>query len=543
MSTKQIEKIHILLKQFRRRMILHDTVKFLQTYLWITALAMVAIQITGRISPINHLLPLTLMPIVVFMFAAGIYILFIPRSDLSVAWRVDRNLYLKERISSAIAFEISPPIYLESEALFENQREDALEILQKSSPRNSFRVSFLRRKVLAASLIFSVVVILVLIPNPMDEILRTRGIISQTAQEQAEEIEEMREEIEATEQLSEEEREALLRELEELANQLRENRGDQAEALEDISRLEQALLERLDLDAQFKQAAIESISEQLTALAKQTSDSPEDITGLEEALETLAGEIGEMSETDRQSLSIDFLKLASQAAQAGVSSLAEALSAFSQAAQIGSVPGTQQSGEQTQQAINDAQTQISDQQSLEAVLAQLQNSRQAFSQVGQPSSAGQSPGADQVGQGQSQGSGQSQGQGQGQGQGPGNTPGGGGTDADSLPPATSSGRAGEPQRADDSSAIGSFSDQVFSPWDRQRGENDSLSISGQDTGQGQTQVNEQDQPLPGIDNPSIVPYQEVFQNYQDTVYQTIEESYIPVSLKTYILEYFSKLEP
>ena len=62
--------------------------------------------------------------------------------------------------------------------------------------------------------------------------------------------------------------------------------------------LEQALLERLDPDAQFRQAALNSISEQLSALAQQASDSAEEPDDLGETLDSLAQEIGEMSEAE-----------------------------------------------------------------------------------------------------------------------------------------------------------------------------------------------------------------------------------------------------
>jgi hypothetical protein len=539
MQQKQIEPILALLKKFRTRMLVHDTLAFVQTYVWIAASAMLAVQLIGRVFPISNLLVYTLIPAGVFLLLTLLRILFIPKSNLSVAWRVDQNLQLKERISTVIALDAAAPsINPEAVDLIEKQKKDAFDTLKNTNPRNSFRAAFLRRRVLSAFLIISAALILTLIPNPMDEILRTREAVTQAAQEQAEEIEELKEEIEAKEQLSEEEKEALLRELEALAAQLRENPGDQAEALEDISQLEQSLLERLDPDAQFKQAALESISEQLAALAKQTSDLPEEISGMEEALESLSEVVGEMSEADRKELSANLRNLASQAAQAGAASLAEALSAMSQAAQNGSIEGVQQAGEQTQQAMEESLTQISDQQSLEAALAQLQNSRQALSQAGQSGTAAQNPGSGQSSQGQSQSQGQGQGQGQGAAAGA-----GGGTQADSLPPSTGSGQAGAPQGTDDSGAAGTLSEQVFAPWERLQGENDPLSISGQDTGQGETQVNEQDQPLPGINTPSIVPYQQVFQTYVDTAYQTLEESYIPPSLKAYILAYFSQLEP
>ena len=88
-----------------------------------------------------------------------------------------------------------------------------------------------------------------------------------------------------------------------------------------------------------------------------------------------------------------------------------------------------------------------------------------------------------------------------------------------------------------------FEAQVFAPWERRQGEGKQLTIPGQDSGQGETQVKEGQQPLPGAPGPARVPYQEVFYNYLDTANQAIENSYIPNGLKDYVRDYFSQLEP
>lgn len=541
MQHKQIDQILRLLKTYRKKVLVFDTWNMIQTYLWIPAGTALGIQIVGRIWPVKYLPILTLLPFAVFLVLSLLYIVFLPKSNLSIAWRVDQNLGLKERVSSGIAFaDKDHPEDTEVLALIEKQRDDALKTLQNVNPRNSFKLVFSRRYLLAAAMLLIGAAVLSYIPNPMDEIIRTRHAVAEAAQAQAEQIEELQEEIEGNEELSEEEKDALLRELEALAELLRENQGDLAEALDDISRSEQSLLERLDPNADFEQATLNSLTQQLTSLAQQSATSPEEITGLEEALEALAEQLGEMSDTEREAVAQNLRQMAGQAAQAGASSLSEALSALSQAAQSGSMEGVQQANEQVQDAMSQSQSEMSDQESLESALSQLQDSRQALSQSGQSgqTAQGQSGSQGSSGQGQNPGQGQSSGQGQGSTAG-----GGGGTNADSLPPSTGSGQAGTPQGNQTAGQSGSLEDQVYAPWERLQGENDPLSISGQDTGQGQTQVNEQDQPLTGVDTGSSVPYREVFQTYQDTAYETIEESYIPPSLKTYILEYFSQLEP
>ncbi|MCB2180115.1 hypothetical protein KQH54_03235 [bacterium] len=543
MQQKQINQIFQLLKTYRRKVVVFDTWNMIQAYLWIPAAITLGIQIAGRIWPITNLAILTLLPLVIFILSSMVYAVFLPKSDLRVAWRVDQNLKLKERISSGIAFaEKDLPQDPEALALLDKQREDALTTLKNNNPKNAFKLALSRKYLLIAGGLFVGAAVLGYLPNPMDEVLRTRQAVAEAAEAQAEQIEDLQEEIDNNEELSEGEKEALLRELEALAELLRENKGDLAEALDDISRVEQSLIERLDPNADFKQATLNSLTQQLTALAQQSSSTPEEITGLEEALEALAEQMGEMSEAEREAAAQSLQQMTSQAAQAGASSLAEALASLSQSVQSGSMEGAQQASQQVEDAISQSQSELTDQQSLESALAQLQESRQALSQSGQSGQTAQGQNGDQgnPGQGQSPGQGQTGSQGQGQGTTAG---GGGGTNANNLPPSTGSGQATSPQGAGASGQAGVLEDQVYAPWERQQGENNPLSISGQDTGQGQTQVNEQDQPLTGINTGSSVPYRDVFQTYQDSAYETIEESYIPPSLKTYILEYFSQLEP
>jgi hypothetical protein len=112
-----------------------------------------------------------------------------------------------------------------------------------------------------------------------------------------------------------------------------------------------------------------------------------------------------------------------------------------------------------------------------------------------------------------------------------------------LPPFTGSGTAGQPQGPGDPGTVGDPDSQVYAPWERRPGSGDPLSIPGQDTGEGETQVREQTDPLPGTPGEALVPYSEVFYDYLDAANQAIEQSYIPSGLKDYVRDYFSQLEP
>ncbi len=147
--------------------------------------------------------------------------------------------------------------------------------------------------------------------------------------------------------------------------------------------------------------------------------------------------------------------------------------------------------------------------------------------VGQGQGQGQNQGQGQQGQGQGQqgqgqgqpGQGQGQGQGQNQGQG-GNTGTGGGQGA---------GTGG----------ISNY-DPVYAPTlpggppGQQQGVSGSGGTGGQPVGTTQGQ---------GVNAPSTVPYDQVYQQYRDQALQGIDDPTIPPELRDYIRQYFSNIDP
>ena len=103
--------------------------------------------------------------------------------------------------------------------------------------------------------------------------------------------------------------------------------------------------------------------------------------------------------------------------------------------------------------------------------------------------------------------------------------------------------AERPQGPGEPGALGVLDQQVYVPWERRGGSGDELTISGQETGQGEIEIREQTDPLPGAPNPALVPYYDVYYEYLDTASETIERSYIPPGLQDYVRDYFSQLEP
>ena len=544
-SKKSIRIFSPYIRYYRRKLVVHDSWQFAQSTAWITAILVLILQIANRLWPIRNSTSILLGIVFTWLTAIAVSALRIPKSPMSVAWRVDQDLKLKERFSSTVEFSnVRTSENPTLEIFLTKQREETLSALKSIKNQSSFRLTFSAKHLISSALITALAVILVIIPNPMDELIQLQDSIAEASEIQAEKIEELIEEIQEDDELSPEEKENLLLQLASLAEKLRNNQGDLAEALADLSRAESELLKRLDPQLDFKQTALNSISQQLSELAKLADANDPSDSSTDEIMDALADQLAEMDQAERLSLSQSLQKMAAQAAQAGEASLAQALSALSQSAQSGDTESTRKDGENLAKNLDQAENQMADQQSIEKALSQLQQSRMSLSQSS-TANGNPSQNSSQGNEGNpAQASGQSQNSTNGQTPGQGTSPGGsGGSKANTLPGFNSSGQAQDPTGAGQNANTGDLGDQIAVPWDRLQGNVDPLSISGQDTGQGQTDVKEQNSPLPGSSSISFIPYTEVYGSYLNTAYDTLENSYIPAGLKEYVLKYFSLLEP
>ncbi len=525
-------ELHSHLVRFGRHLRWHDGWLLAQRWLWLACTAGALIQLAGRLWPVERLWLWTLAPLAAWPLIVIVLSLLQPLTPTRIARRVDAEIALKERLATALVLEEGDAGFHPS--LVALQRQDTLKAARSIDPRRALPLCWLKRRLWLAAALLAVAVALAVLPNPMDAVLAEQAAVARAAEEQAKAIEELHQQIQNAQELTPEMREDLLRQLAELAKELRANRGDREEALADLSRLEDALRREFDPNVDARRAALEAISAQLQAIARSEADEAAPVEDAAEALERMAEGLDEMEAAERETLASSLAQLAARAAQGGDADLAQALAALAQASQSGDGQAAGQAAQRAAAALSQAQGELADQAALGQVLSELQEGRQAIAQAGQGQALAQ-------GQGQSQGQGQGQDQGQGQGQGqPG---GGGGTKADTLPPGSSVGKARRPQGEGRTGTIGEFEQGIYVPWERRSGDGEQLSIPGQDTGQGETQIRERENPLPGAPGQALVPYQQVYYEYLDAANQTMERSYIPPGLKGYVRDYFSQLEP
>lgn len=551
---------------FRRRLRLRDGWLLAQRSLPIAVLLAFLIQGGGRFIPIPRLDVWSLAPLFLWLLAVAIYTILRPESLMHTARRVDQELNLRERLSTALAFEdqaLNRQEALSSGAsaaeptgnfatLVLRQRQDALESADQVQPSHDFPLYWLPRPLAIAGLLAVLGITLAVLPNRMDAVLAEREAVRRGAAQQAERVETMAEQIEEAKLLSPEEREELIRQLEELAQKLRENPGDLEKAMADISRLEQELQARMDPNALAQAAFLEALAAQLEAMTGTERDPNQSAAeAAAKALAEIAEQQASMSPEERQQAAAQLAQAAAQASQAGDASLAQALAQMSQAMQQGDAQATDQAAGQASQAAQAAESRLTDQQALQRALQQLQGGRQALAQASQSAQAqsgqnGQT--AQNPGQGPTQNQGQNPGSNPGgsQGQNPGQNQGvgpGGGSQANTLPPFQGGQANVNPQGSAPGASPTELQNQVYAPWQQMGVGTDQVFIPGQDIGQGETQTTQGQSNLPGANNQALVPYQQVFSNYYNAANQAMQQSYIPPALMQYIKDYFSQLAP
>ena len=539
MDTPVYQAIRPYLARFRRRLRQRSALGFLQRTSWMACLAGALILLSGRLLPLEGTRPLALAPLAVWGAASLGILLFKPLADLRVALSADRELDLKERVSTCLAFnaEGSPLAGRSFDAqLVQQMNADALAALSRVDMRRSFPPRFKSRPLMAAGLLLVGALLLAFLPNPMDQVLAERRAVAQAARQQAEKIADLKKEVEKTADLTPEEKERLLQRLAELARQLQANPGDRQQALADIDRVEQAIRQQLDPGAAMQKAALEGIAARLQALAGAHKDERlGDLQKAAEDLKALAEQIGQMTPEQRSQLARDLGQLAARASQAGDSATAQALAALAQAALSGDSQSAGQAAQAGQQALQQAQTNLANQQALQRALAGVQASQQAMAQAG---AAGQNASQGQGGQNSGQG------QGQGQGQQAGRPGSGGGSNANTLPGSQGQGAFNRPSTSKPALGEGALpAGDIFVPREKRPAGGNELFVPGQDTGQGEEQVRPSQSTLPGASSPSLIPYQSVYQSYLDTASQALDQSAIPLDLKDFVRDYFSQLEP
>lgn len=452
-----------------------------------------------------------------------------PRSALELARISDARMGLYARLATAI--EIASGQIPAPADIAARQRADAIAAAQVANPRETFKPAWPRWQLLTAAILAGGLAIGLALPNPQEKAIAQNRAAKETIEKQIERMEKLRDEIAANPDLSQQDREALLKELDETIDELQTGNLSKEQAMARLGETEEELRSLLDKDAEAMASALGEAGRQ-AAQGEQTQEIGEALTqgnyqDAAQAMAALAEQIEQMSSQEQSTLA-ERLEAMAAAVEATNPELAQALRDAADALRQGDVAAAQQALQQAATLTEQAGEQLAAQQATEQALGQVQEGRREIAQSGQ----GDNPDPGQPGAGEQGQEGEGQGQ-SGSGQGDaGEDQDGQGSPADPDGPIDPNqpGQGGEKAY-----------DPIYAPERLGDGEGDRVDVPGQgdDNGPPTGEIDGE----PHDKGEALVPYDQVYADYEVQAASALENSYIPRGMKDYIRAYFSSLEP
>ncbi len=477
-----------------------------------------------------------------------------PLDRLTAARRFDRDFGLRERISTALELAHSDR---SSSDLAQLQWRDAAVNAAQVNVRRQLPLRVAR---LDALLTFSLLIAVLIVAWRGESFFQlaaqTRTVQSAIAQEAAK-VEELHKQVEADRTLTEEQRREMLEALQETQQRLKEAQS-----------LEQATAVLTQGEKKFESLTSGAAEAQAEALRQagrnlsQAQGSPLQSFGqnLAEgdflaAAENLRGlDVSQLSTEERAQLA-DQLKNMAESLQANDQAMAQQLRDAADALRSGDIQQAQQNLDQAAQAMTQAAQQAARSNVARKVSAQMGQGRQRMIAAGR-STQGQSAQANQTGADANAQTGQGSQPGQGTQAGPGSaqngsssSQGSAGSGSGAGHGSSDSGNAQGPEAGakpiDQNNGPGDGGETTYEPiYAPQR-----LGGSGGDTvtlpgsGDPNGPVQSQSGITPGANNPSQVPYTQVFAAYANAYRAAVDGGQVPPQLRDLIRQYFSSLEP
>jgi hypothetical protein len=465
---------------------------------------------------------------------------------LTAARRFDRDFGLRERISTALEFAT---LDRSSGEIGQLQLQDALASAQQVNARQQLPLRIARVDALFTAVLLIAVLIVAWRGDSFFQLAaQTRAVQSAIAGEAAQ-VEELRKTIAADRALSEEQRRDMLEALKETQQRLKEAQSlEQATAVLTQGEKKFESLTSGEAEAQaeaLRQAGRKLAQAEGSALQSFGQNLAEgDFIAAAEDLRNV--DVSHLSAEERAQLADQLANMA-ESVQADNPALAQQLREAAQAARSGDVQQAQQALDQAAQSMSQTAQQVARSNVARKVTAQMGQGRQRMIAAGK-SAQGQSA------QGNSSGTGDQSGQGNPSGQGsaqngsttqPGSTGSGSGSGRGSGDSGDARGPEAGSNPIDQNNGPGDGGEKTYEPiYAPQR-----LGGSGEDTvtlpgsGDPNGEVQSQSGVTPGTNNPSQVPYTQVYAEYANAYRQAIDSGQVPPHLRDLIRQYFSSLEP
>jgi hypothetical protein len=588
--------IRRLLRPFGRRLWLRRIVRRAWLVVAIVVLSELALWALARLIPLEAAPTVAIaIPMLGALILLGLALASRP-SVGEAAIAVDREAGLGDRAASALALAVAFPELAggstggpapsedgqaaERAAFVLRQRRDTLSALRVTPPV-LFRPRLSRRPAAVALVALIALAPIALLPNPQDAAIAQAKAVREEAVAQAQRIDKLADELAKQGKDANDPRTRLSQELKDLAKQLREH-PDQLDAnLAKLGSIEAALQAQLDPANEQRAAALSALSRGLSRAATGKSDANPsgDPKAAADDLKNAAKQLDQMTPDQQKELAKQLTELGGAASQAG-SAASQALTDAAQSLAQGDTTNAKDALNRLADALGAASDRIATNRDLTSAANQLQDAGRSLANAGQQGtgqqgtgqqgsgqqgsgqqgsgqqgsgqqgsgqqgsgqqgSGQQGSGQQGSGQGASQGQGAGQGSGQGQGQGQGSI-GGGGSNASYLGSGfggtTNLGGPSNPNRP---SQLGGDLSKIFAPFDRLGQPGDPSYVSG--TG-GDGQVTQGNQQGAGIDPGSYVSYQQVYAQFQQFAMTTLDRGYLPLSVRDFVKDYFSSLDP
>jgi hypothetical protein len=307
-----------------------------------------------------------------------------PRGLLQLARIFDRQLGLAERLATAV--EIGTGRLRAAPAMAGAQLADTLDVAQRTDHRASLPLRASRPASVVLLVLAAGLAALLWLPNPQEDVLLRQAAVQAAIEEQIEDLEAVKEEVAKGEGLSEEEREALLKALEEAIAGLEEGEATPEEAVAALSEAEQALAELQDPGAAQLQSGLERAAEGMgdSVLTEEIAEALArgDYRAAAEALAEYGGERGEELTREEE------LELARELAEAAEAladvdpELAEKLAEAAEAIETGGISEAQEAIQAAAERMGEAGERVQRQETVEGALAELQEGREEIAQAG-----------------------------------------------------------------------------------------------------------------------------------------------------------------
>ncbi len=461
----------------------------------------------------------------------------------------DQHFGLSERVSTAL--ELAQADRFSGE-LEQRQLQDAVAAARRVDVRQQLPLKIKRVDALLNAVLLAAVVLVAWRGESFFQAAAQARAVQRTIAEEAAQIEALRQPIAADPNLTEPQRQQMLDALQETQQQVKDAQSlEQATSV--LTRGEKQFESLTDSQAEAQTEALRQAGQHLAqeegsplqALGQNLAEG--DFLAAAENLRNI--DTSQLTPEEATALANQLEGLA-ESMQASNPGLAQRLRAAADAVRSGNAQQAQQALEQAAQAMTQAAQQVARSNVARQVAAQLGQGRQRMIAAGRsaqgqtaqgnPSSSGAGAQSgqgnptgqgNQAGQGGSSKSGNSTGSGSGSGQGTGSSD-------------TTGSEAGS-KPIDQNNGPGDGGETTYEPiYAPQR-----LGGSGGDTvtlpGSGDTNgdIIGQSGVTPGQDNPSHVPYTQVFAEYVNAYRQAIDSGQVPPQLKDLVRQYFSSLQP